>query len=164
MQLSLIDARVSPIDRTWLTNVYPLYLHDLSEFDDGLYHLNEQGLWEPDFLPYWLGAGTHWPLLLVAESQRVGFALIMQAPSAFMQSGREYLLGEFFVLRNLRRTGIGRTAVEIVFARFPGLWELSVLQRNTGALAFWRRLLSSCSKEPYSEQPVNTTVSFSFCT
>ena len=44
MQISLLDARHTTVDRTWLTNVYPLYLHDLSKFDDGYYHLNEQGL------------------------------------------------------------------------------------------------------------------------
>ena len=37
MPFSLVDARMSATDRAWLTNVYPLYLHDLSEFDEGYY-------------------------------------------------------------------------------------------------------------------------------
>jgi hypothetical protein len=45
MSVELRDARRSGEDSEWLTNVYPLYLHDLSEFDDGYYQLNDRGLW-----------------------------------------------------------------------------------------------------------------------
>ena len=31
MNIELVDARQSSTDRDWLTNVYPFYLHDLSE-------------------------------------------------------------------------------------------------------------------------------------
>jgi len=41
MTLELRDARRSATDREWLTSVYPLYLHDLSEFDDGYYTLTK---------------------------------------------------------------------------------------------------------------------------
>jgi hypothetical protein len=33
--LELVDARADA-ERRWVENVYPLYLHDLSEFDGGL--------------------------------------------------------------------------------------------------------------------------------
>jgi hypothetical protein len=39
MSVELRDARRSAADREWLTNVYPFYLHDLSEFDDTYYTL-----------------------------------------------------------------------------------------------------------------------------
>jgi hypothetical protein len=57
MSIELRDARTSAADIEWLTNVYPFYLHDLSEFDDKFYRLNEQGLWEPDHLPGGPGGG-----------------------------------------------------------------------------------------------------------
>ena len=62
-------------------NVYPFYLHDLSEYDEGYYHLNEHGLWEPDHLPSWLDEEEDWPLVIMADHQRIGFALVNQAPS-----------------------------------------------------------------------------------
>ena len=43
MSLELRDARRAAADRRWLTSVYPFYLHDLSEFDEGYYSLNEAG-------------------------------------------------------------------------------------------------------------------------
>ncbi len=50
MALEFCDARTSAVDREWLIHIYFLYLHDLSEFDEGYYRLNERGLWEPDHL------------------------------------------------------------------------------------------------------------------
>lgn len=41
MDLELRDARRSAADREWLTNVYPFYLHDLSEFDIGDAHVRQ---------------------------------------------------------------------------------------------------------------------------
>jgi hypothetical protein len=48
--LELRDARRSAADREWLTNVYPFYLHDLSEFDLTYYCHQEMidaaGVWQ----------------------------------------------------------------------------------------------------------------------
>ena len=40
-------------ERTFIRNVYPLYLHDLSPFTE-FYELDENGIWFPDYLPDWL--------------------------------------------------------------------------------------------------------------
>ena len=77
----LHDARASAADREWLTNVYPFYLHDLSEFDEHYYTLNARGLWEPDHLPSWLQDDTDHPLIIRHSETRVGFALANEAPS-----------------------------------------------------------------------------------
>ena len=81
MHLTLIDARASVTNQAWLRNVYPLYLHDLSAFDHGYYQLTDHGLWEPDHLPSWLDEQDDWPLLILVDCHRVGFALVNQAPS-----------------------------------------------------------------------------------
>jgi hypothetical protein len=81
MKLGLHDARASAADREWLTNVYPFYLHDLSEFDEHYYTLNDRGLWEPDHLPSWLQDDTDHPLIIRQSETRVGFALVNEAPS-----------------------------------------------------------------------------------
>ena len=54
MALELRDARRSGADREWLTNVYPFYLHDLSEFDLAYYTLDDRGVWMPDHRAGWL--------------------------------------------------------------------------------------------------------------
>jgi hypothetical protein len=77
----LRDARRSGADREWLTNVYPFYLHDLSEFDLACYTLDDRGVWMPDPRAGWLEEDDDHPLILVEAGRRVGFALVNQAPS-----------------------------------------------------------------------------------
>ena len=126
MNLGPHDARTSGADREWLTNVYPLYLHDLSEFDEHYYTLNDRGLWEPDHLPSWLRDDTDHPLIIRRSGVRVGFALVNEAPSVDLMPGIGFRLAEFFILRRYRRTGIGLRAAQALFERFPGRWQLSV--------------------------------------
>jgi predicted acetyltransferase len=142
VKIDLTDARGSAVDRQWLTNVYPFYLHDLSEFDDHYYTLNERGLWEPDYLPSWLKEGLDHPLIIGESGCRVGFALINEAPSPHLMPGIRFRVSEFFVLRKYRRSGIGRRAAMALFDRFQGRWQLSVLPRNGPAICFWRKVIN----------------------
>ena len=80
MSVELRDARRSLVDREWLINVYPFYLHDLSAFDNSYYTLDERGLWSPDHLPGWLKEDSDHPLIIVEAGRRAGFALANQAP------------------------------------------------------------------------------------
>jgi predicted acetyltransferase len=141
VSLELRDARGSPADREWLTNVYPFYLHDLSEFDDGYYRLDERGRWTPDHLPSWLDEPDDHPLILLESGARVGAALVNEAPSPHLSPGIGFRMAEFFVLRAYRGRGIGRRAVFALFDRFPGVWEISELRRNERAIRFWRRVI-----------------------
>jgi len=139
--LELRDARRSGADREWLTNVYPFYLHDLSEFDLAYYTLDDRGVWMPDHRAGWLEDDGDHPLILVEAGRRVGFALVNQAPSPHVRPGMDYRMAEFFVLRRHRGQGIGRRAVFALFDRFRGRWEVSELARNAVAIAFWRRVI-----------------------
>ena len=50
-------------------------------------------------------------------------------------------VAEFFVLRQHRRSGVGRRAAALLFRAFPTRWTVRVLARNARALAFWRETL-----------------------
>ena len=149
--VDLLDARRSPADRAWLTNVYPFYLHDLSEFDDGYYRLGDEGCWEPDHLPSWLADDTDYPFIIQTPLGRAGFALVNAAPSPHIVPGADYRLSEFFVLRTFRRAGVGRRAAFALFDRFPGMWEIRELPRNSLAVAFWRTIIGQYAGGRYEE-------------
>lgn len=151
MSLELRDARQSAPDRAWLRNVYPLYLHDLSEFDDGYYQLDDRGLWQPDHMPSWLEDDQDLPLLIVLEGRRVGFALVARKPSPWIAPGCDHRMSEFFVLRRERCTGIGARAARAVFDAHPGRWEVSQLARNERAIRFWRRVIGEQTDGRYEE-------------
>ena len=143
MSIELRDARRSPVDREWLINVYPFYLHDLSAFDNSYYTLDERGLRSPDHLPGWLEEDPDHPMIIVEAGRRVGFALVNRAPSPHLQPGMDFRMSEFFVLRSERGRGIGRRAVFALFDRFLGKWEIFELPRNAPAIRFWRVVIGA---------------------
>jgi predicted acetyltransferase len=151
MSLELRDARRSLLDREWLVNVYPFYLHDLSAFDSSYYTLDDRGLWSPDHLPSWLEEDTDHPLVILEAGRRVGFALVNQAPSPHVQPGMDFRMSEFFVLRSERGRGIGRRAVFALFDRFRGKWEIFELPRNAPAISFWRGVIGAYRDGRYTE-------------
>lgn len=51
-------------------------------------------------------------------------------------------MAEFFVLRHLRRTGIGSLAAQAAFDGHPGAWVLEHATLNAPAAAFWARVIA----------------------
>ena len=141
MGLELRDVRRSAADREWLTNVYPFYPHDLSEFDLTYYTLDDRGVWMPDHRPAWLEDDRDHPPISVDAGRRVGFALVNRAPSPHVRPGMDYRMSELFVLRSHRGRGVGRRAVCSLFDRFRGKWEVFELARNAAAISLWRRVI-----------------------
>ncbi|HEX7152002.1 MAG TPA: GNAT family N-acetyltransferase [Thermoanaerobaculia bacterium] len=150
MTIELVNARESEVDAAWLRNVYPLYLHDLSEYSRDMYVLNDRGEWEPDYLPSWFSEAGAYPLVICEEGVRVGFALVGRKPYPWRSSDCDQRLSEFFILRAHRRSGIGTRAAKAVFAAFDGVWELYELPRNEAAIRFWRGVIASIAE--YREQ------------
>jgi predicted acetyltransferase len=139
--MALAVIPVSPAEHPLLRRLYPLYIHDLSEFGDA-YALDAEGIWQPDYLSFWLSGseGAH-PLLFQLDGRPVGFAFVGQTPFPYKSAEVDFRLSEFFVLRGERRRGLGRQAAVALFDSFRGVWELTQLTANTGAVAFWRRVL-----------------------
>ena len=149
----------SPADRVLIRNLYPLYLHDLSAFTE-LYDLDERGVFYPDYLPDWLdreSALMH-PLVLREGGRPAGFALVGQAPYPHMTPARDYRMCEFFVLKRARRLGVGRQAAQAIFARFPGVWEVSELPLNTAAVSFWRAVIGEYTGGAFADETVQGEV------
>jgi predicted acetyltransferase len=127
-----------------LENLFQLYVHDFSEQWHGepRGEVGEDGLFEAygHWDSYWTEAGRT-PLLIRADGHLAGFALI----NRFSHSGlpMDFAVAEFFVVRKHRRGGVGFAAATQLLRARPGLWELAVARRNTGALPFWRKVASA---------------------
>jgi predicted acetyltransferase len=52
-------------------------------------------------------------------------------------------MAEFFVLRNQRRRGIGIRLAHLAFQRFPGNWQVRVMESNSAACQFWQQAIES---------------------
>jgi predicted acetyltransferase len=166
--VSVRDARNSKTDRAWITKVFREYQDDLDPASSGIFpKLFETGYNEQDPVARWFADRNAWPLVIVGETGPVGFAMVARVPPQAGQppSGQpppDYRMGEFFIAREHRGLGLGRGAVKLILDRFAGRWEITQYLRNSGAVKFWRDVLSVYTGGRYQERIANGEVSQRF--
>jgi predicted acetyltransferase len=122
-----------------LANLLELYGHDFSEFHD--INLGPDGRFGYKCLPlYWSEPDRH-PFLVRIDGKLAGFAFVKRG-SEVSRNQTVWDMAEFFVIRGYRRRGIGTQIAHEVWRRFPGRWEVRVLQSNASAYHFWERAIS----------------------
>jgi predicted acetyltransferase len=122
-----------------LANLLELYVHDFSEFLK--VKIRADGRFGYESLPlYWSEPGRQ-AFLVRVDGSLAGLALVKRGSEL---SGDEsaWDMGEFFVLRAYRRHGIGTQIAHEVWRRFPGNWEVRVMQANVSAELFWAHAIS----------------------
>jgi predicted acetyltransferase len=154
VSISLRDARNSPDGRRWIEGVFPEYLDALSAVTvtTGIFPIRgEFGDREPDLLARWFGDDGSYPFTIQKDGRPVGFAVVSRPlPSA--RAKVDYRMAEFFVIKNQRRLGVGRDAAQLILRRFSGRWEVTELQSNQGAVAFWRSILRELTPSDLRER------------
>lgn len=82
----------------------------------------------------WLASGEYLAMIFEVE-EPVAYAL-------FRETDEEIDLRQFFVVRHRRHEGIGSGAMAQLFALWPHekRWTVSVLTKNTPAVAFWQAM------------------------
>jgi predicted acetyltransferase len=136
-----------PVDRTYravLENLGHLYRYDLS----GAYRLlpNPDGTFNNRRLDLFL-AGTdpaHRAWLITAAGSVCGF--VMTTPT--VDDGTS--ISDFFIVRAVRRSGVGREAARQVIAMFPGQWSIAFQSYNPGAQRFWSQVASDAVADKWS--------------
>ncbi|HET8773073.1 MAG TPA: GNAT family N-acetyltransferase [Thermoanaerobaculia bacterium] len=134
------DIRSSPDLRRWIAAVAPHYIEELVAVG-AEYERDAQGVWHPALLQYWLEEAGCSALAFAPGGDPVAFAFLGLQSFPFRRQQTQYVLAEFWVAPERRRSGTGGAFARSLFARFPGAWELTVLPANTSALAFWRAVI-----------------------
>jgi predicted acetyltransferase len=138
-----VEVEVDPALRehaSILANLLELYAHDFSELH--ILDIGANGSFGYESLPlYWSEPNRH-PFLIRADGKLAGLALVKRGSEI---SGNQTVwdMSEFFVLRGCRRRGIGMLAAQEVWRRFPGIWEVRVMQSNVLANSFWNKAISN---------------------
>ena len=93
----------------------------------------------PNFEKYWIEDHRS-PWWILHDDAPAGLALV----GRFSWSGEpvDHGLIEFYVAPERRRMGVGRVAARMLFAMFPGQWELATANVSPRAQAFWRSTLA----------------------
>src|ERR1700761_2575236 len=149
-----------PVDRSHravLENLGQLYRHDLSE---AYGHLpNPDGTFNNRRLDLFLaGMDPEHRAWLITAAGRVG-GFVMTAPDERGERAQAggASISDFFVVRALRRTGVGRDAARQVFALFPGWWSIGFQSYNPGVQRFWSQVATDVAgdqRTSYDDPPV----------
>jgi len=141
--IEIIAAR--PEEESILSNLLELYAHDFSEFHE--LEIGRDGRFGYCSLPlYWSEPGRH-PFLVWVEGKLAGFVLVKRG-SEVSGDAAVWDMAEFFVLRGYRRSGIGTHVAHEIWRRFPGVWEVRVMESNVLARPFWEHTISTFTGEP----------------
>jgi predicted acetyltransferase len=127
------------LERLWL-----MFRHDISEFGrqlpnpDGTFRSErlQAAFCDPDWEAY----------VIMQDDRPVGFAVVRGLASQVR------VLSSFFVVRAVRRTGVGLRAVREVVGRHPGRWEVPFQDNNLAAVRFWRRVATEIGGEARTEE------------
>ncbi len=124
-------------------------MHDFSAFHP--VEIGADGRFGYQSLPlYWSEPGRY-PFLVRIDRRWAGLALVKKG-SAVLDDDTVWDMAEFFVLRGCRRRGIGTEIAHQVWQRFPGPWQVRVMESNLSVLGFWTHAISTFTRE--AAQPV----------
>jgi predicted acetyltransferase len=129
------------VERLW-----QLYSHDMSEIRGAL--PNSEGLYKEGRLPTYFHDPDRCGYLITFRDAPAGFAFVQGL------EGELRMIGDFFVVRAVRRQGIGYRAARELLQRFPGRWEIGFQDENHDASAFWRSVVSDLVGTTWHEELV----------
>jgi len=137
MNLEIIQA--SPEHEPILANLLQLYSHDFSEFHD--IDLGPDGRFIYKDLPRYFRESNRHAFLVRTDGMWAGFALVRRG-SQISGADDVWDMAEFFVVRGCRRRGAGTEIARRMWSRFPGKWEVRVMEANRPAHHFWERAIA----------------------
>jgi predicted acetyltransferase len=123
-----------------LANLLELYSHDFSEFVDVT--LGPDGRFGYRHLPLYWADSNRYPFLIKAGDHLAGFVFVSRG-SEVSPDPDVWDMTEFFIVRGFRRLGLGTAIARQIWERFPGRWEVRVIDRNPNATAFWTHAIST---------------------
>jgi len=144
--------RAKKSDEANLENLLQLYLLEFSEIDGS--QVSNDGRFEyPHLTQYWGEPDRH-PFLFKVDGAPAGFALVKKG-SEVVGDDKSMDVAEFFVIRNQRLKGTGRTAFKEIVRMFPGPWIVRVVDGYEKALAFWRRAIPSVATSGFDSEAID---------
>ena len=122
-----------------LSNLYQLYIHDFTDFLEQ--PLRKDGRFDYDPLSAYWAEPDRFPFFVWVGEQLSGFALIKKG-SHFSGRADVWDMADFFVVRGVRRKGVGCSVAKLIWQQFAGQWEIRVITTNVPAQHFWARAIS----------------------
>ena len=148
-----------------IRNLWPLYQHDLSQFDGAV--PNRHGIFSNDdetmtlaqhvesLDSWWKDSKSLFPYLIVVNGSPAGFNLIAARSRLPEGIQADFVVHEFFVLHAYRGDSSAERAAIEGFGRHRGRWEVVTHVGHQRAIAFWRRVVGRYTSMHYIEEEID---------
>lgn len=135
--------KVKKNEETLLHNLMQFYIYEFSKYIPEI-KLEKDCTYKPFELSlYWEGK-THHAYFICLDADIIGFALI--------ESSKEInTIHEFFIQAGYQAKGFGKVAARKLFEAFDGYWNISQIEKNQPAQAFWRNMISDITNGEMEE-------------
>ena len=133
--MSVKVALATKAQEAELLDLWQLYMLELSEFRSSITAID--GRFRDDRLKTYFAYEDHWTFRITQAGEVAGFALLRKSQPD------TYLLGEFFILRKFRGSGVASEVVKQLTSTFPGKWEIPFQAANLKGAKFWRKTISA---------------------
>ena len=84
----------------------------------------------------------------------------MLNPYSYFGGRTDHVIAEFTVFPAFRRRHIAQEAVQLIFGRFKGSWEIKYNEKNRAAAALWNRLTAPYGPEKVKLSEYETVLVF----
>ncbi|MBX2996965.1 MAG: hypothetical protein KF893_00535 [Caldilineaceae bacterium] len=148
-----------------IKNLWPLYQHDISEFDaskpnrHGLFGVDDSVITLAEHVEslsgWWNDPQSLFPYLILVNGSPAGFNLVAARSRLPQGIEADFVVHEFFVLHAYRGNGIGEKAAVDGFAMHKGKWEIVTYPNHARAITFWRRVVDGYSRSGYAEDEMD---------
>ena len=128
-----------PAERDIVRNLLQLYLYDMSEFEPR--DLDERGVFSYRYFDAYWAEPDRRVLLVRLGGRPAGFAMLNEHSVLSPARSGVRTVADFFIVRGLRRFGLGTALALETFRRFPGRWEVRERATNLPAIEFWRGVI-----------------------
>ena len=129
-----------------ISNLWQYYLYDMSEFMG--WGPSDHGLYEDDpyyFIDEYWEDDKHHAYLIMCDGELAGFSLLRP----YADEPERFDVGQFYILRKFKGHGVGREAFFKSLSCYKGKWLTRVLEKNTNAMEFWKRVIGESSNNNF---------------
>lgn len=136
---------VNKEEKEILRNLLEKYEYEFSQYNQR--DVNDLGLFGYDYLDsYWLEE-SRFPYFIRVDKKLVGFILINDYRELHVETA--YSVAEFFILYKYRKMGAGKFAVQYLFKKYKGKWQLTYLPENETSKIFWNKVVNEYTRGTY---------------
>lgn len=122
----------------------------IEEYEKELLNIENPG--EYKYLDSYWEKENRFPYFIKIDNKIGGFVLI-NGHTIVNKDGKN--IAEFYVKKEFRKNGVGKTTAMKVFDLFKGNWEVREIEENPNARTFWRKVIDEYTGHKFKETKIN---------